>query len=75
MALRKNFNLLKFQKAVVRVGENDVCPEYKTPVACLCAEVMGSIGANYGEKIKVEDSDMKPIVAECAKLAKTMGFS
>jgi hypothetical protein len=58
---------LDYQKAIVRVQGNAAYFERKTPVVCLCDEVMTSIGVNYGDKIEVEYKDNRTVV-KCAKL-------
>lgn len=68
---KKLLTRLDYQKAVVRVQKNDAYYERKTPVVCLCEEIMKSIGAEYGEKLEVEHKN-KIIIAKSAKLTVTM---
>jgi hypothetical protein len=67
----KLLSRLDYQKAVVRVQKNDAYFERKTPVVCLCEEILKSINAEYGENIEVEYMDKRTIV-KCSKLTITM---
>jgi len=62
---------LNYQKAVVRVQQNAPYMESKTPVACICEEIVNSIGAQYGDMISVEARGKK-INVKCAKLSPFM---
>ncbi|MGI0010972.1 MAG: hypothetical protein ACREAE_06205, partial [Nitrosopumilaceae archaeon] len=45
--------------------------EHKTPVVCLCEEMMNSIGVSAGDRIKIESNHAK-IIAKCAGLTPGM---
>jgi antitoxin component of MazEF toxin-antitoxin module len=62
---------LDYQKAVVRVQGNESYFERKTPVVCLCEEIMKAIDVDYGDNIEVEHMD-KRIIVKCAKLTENM---
>ncbi|MHB8547267.1 MAG: hypothetical protein ACYDAJ_10915 [Nitrosotalea sp.] len=70
---------LDFQKAVVQVAEDPLYKEHKTPIVCLCDEMVSAIGANYGDKIHVESLKaegkrykIRKITARCVKLDSSM---
>ena len=62
---------LNYQRAVVRVQQNAPFMENKTPVVCVCEEMVESIGAKYGDNIRIEAKGNK-ITAKCAKLSSYM---
>ena len=66
---------MNFQKATVRVQTNAAYMERKIPVACLCDEMMNSIGAGFGDHIIIESVGAKKgvkISAIAAPLTSTM---
>jgi len=67
----KLLSRLNYQKAVVRVQPNAPFMENKTPVACICEDMVSSIGAEYGDIIMIEVKDRK-ISVKCAKLSSFM---
>ncbi len=71
-SLKERFlNKLNFQKAVVRIQANAVHMERQIPIACLCQEMIDSIGAKYGDKIILESTSGKYTV-KCIPLAPRM---
>lgn len=62
---------MNFQKSIVRIQPNGTYMERRTPVVCLCEEMITSINAVYGDRIVVE-SDTKKIIVICAPLSPLM---
>lgn len=62
---------MNFQKSVVRVQANASYMERQIPIACLCEEMITSIGAVYGDRIIIE-SHKTNIIAKCAPLTPLM---
>lgn len=69
--MEKLLTLLDFQKSIVRVQANAPYMEHRTPVVCLCNEILNSIGATYGDRIVVE-SDNTKITVKCTSLIPSM---
>jgi len=67
----KVLNKWNFQKSVVRAQSNADYMERKTPYACICEEVVKSIGANYGDENEVEAKG-ETIKVKCQPLSKLM---
>ena len=71
--LKERFlSFLNYQKAIVRIQANAPYMENELPVVCLCEEMMTTIGASYGDRIKIESVNNSKIKTKAAKLTTSM---